>query len=78
MLNKPLNFAHLAYDWIWEKPIQQRSRPMRALVDAIRVLWVVLRDVAEGRLNLQAMSLVYTTLVALVPTLATPSGSSGS
>ena len=70
MLNKPLNFAHLAYDWIWEKPIQQRSRPMRALVDAIRVLWVVLRDVAEGRLNLQAMSLVYTTLVALVPTLA--------
>ncbi len=35
-----------------------------------RVLFAVVRDVAEGQLTLRAMSLVYTTLLSLVPLLA--------
>jgi len=35
-----------------------------------QIAWLLLRDVAEGRLNLYAMSLVYSTLIAIVPLLA--------
>lgn len=35
-----------------------------------QIVWLLLRDVAEGRLNLYAMSLVYSTLIAIVPLLA--------
>ena len=35
-----------------------------------RLLWVLGRDLAEGQLTMRAMSLVYTTLLSLVPILA--------
>ncbi len=37
---------------------------------ALRMLYVVMRDLAEGLLTLRAMSLVYTTLLSLVPLIA--------
>jgi len=40
------------------------------LTRLLRVLWVVIRDFMDGQLTLQAMSLVYTTLLSLVPLLA--------
>jgi membrane protein len=40
------------------------------LTKALRMLYVVIRDLLEGQLTLRAMSLVYTTLLALVPLLA--------
>ncbi|HSG98362.1 MAG TPA: YihY/virulence factor BrkB family protein [Woeseiaceae bacterium] len=36
----------------------------------LRNLWAVLRDIASGQLNLRAMSLVYTTLLSIVPLIA--------
>jgi membrane protein len=36
----------------------------------LRFVWVIIRDLLEGQLTLQAMSLVYTTLLSLVPLLA--------
>jgi len=39
-------------------------------IKALRVLYVVIRDLLRGELNLRAMSLVYTTLLSLVPLLA--------
>ena len=36
----------------------------------LRNLWAVLRDIASGQLNLRAMSLVYTTLLSVVPLIA--------
>ena len=40
------------------------------LVRASRILFAVLRDLKDGQLTLRAMSLVYTTLLSLVPLLA--------
>lgn len=40
------------------------------LFGLLRVSYVVIRDLAEGQLTLRAMSLVYTTLLSLVPLLA--------
>lgn len=37
---------------------------------ALRLAYVVVRDIAEGQLTLRAMSLVYTTLLSFVPLLA--------
>ena len=36
----------------------------------LRNLWAVMRDIASGQLNLRAMSLVYTTLMSIVPLIA--------
>ena len=40
------------------------------LIDAIRIHLAIARDLAEGQLTLRAMSLVYTTILSLVPLLA--------
>jgi membrane protein len=58
---------------VWDTPLDGKpAMPIwqAALIEAGRIAWVVGRDLIEGRLNLRAMSLVYTTLLALVPALA--------
>ena len=40
------------------------------LIRTMRLVWAVTRDLTAGQLTLQAMSLVYTTLLSLVPLLA--------
>jgi membrane protein len=40
------------------------------LIRFLRFVWVIVRDLFEGQLTLQATSLVYTTLLSLVPLLA--------
>lgn len=42
----------------------------RGLVNALRVSYIVIRELMKGELNLRAMSLVFTTLLSLVPLLA--------
>jgi membrane protein len=42
----------------------------QVLIGGLRLLWAVTRDMASGQLTLRAMSLVYTTLLSLVPLLA--------
>jgi membrane protein len=55
---------------IWD--VETRSLPWwkRWPIRVLRVVYVVVRDFTDGQLTLQAMSLVYTTLLALVPLLA--------
>ena len=46
------------------------ARPQRILVFVLRVIHMLLRELLGGQLNLRAMSLVYTTLLSIVPLLA--------
>ena len=60
---------------IWETPLRDEAGTALPVwhIAAIRtgqIAWVVGRDLLDGRLSLRAMSLVYTTLLSLVPTIA--------
>lgn len=62
--------AHiLAY--IWDRDLVNASLWERGLISALRIGYLTVRDVFfDGQLNLRAMSLVYTTLLSIVPLLA--------
>ena len=57
-------------DRIWEGKLEANAPPRRWLIQIARTFYVLVRDIAEGQLTLRAMSLVYTTLLSLVPLLA--------
>lgn len=56
--------------FVWGGDLTALSVWRRRLVLALRMLYAVGRDLGEGQLTLRAMSLVYTTLLSLVPLLA--------
>ena len=55
---------------LWEQNPASMSRLRAAGIRAVRIGYGVGRDINDGQLTLQAMSLVYTTLLSLVPLLA--------
>jgi membrane protein len=55
---------------IWGRELSSLPWWKAWLIKALQVFHVAVRDVLDGQLTLQAMSLVYTTLLALVPLLA--------
>ncbi len=55
---------------LWDTDIQALSKGKAALLKAARIVVAVGRDLAAGQLSLRATSLVYTTLLSLVPLLA--------
>lgn len=59
-----------AHALIWEPVIDDLPFWQRALYLAARIGWAVVRDLLSGTLSLRAMSLVYTTLLSIVPALA--------
>lgn len=59
-----------SHDFLWGENLGASSVPRRRLVLALRTVYAVGRDLGEGQLTLRAMSLVYTTLLSLVPLLA--------
>jgi membrane protein len=57
--------------YIWECELSSMPRWQAYLVSALRIAYLILRDVFfDSQLTMQAMSLVYTTLLALVPLIA--------
>lgn len=55
--------------FVW-RDAEGRPAWHRPVVGLLRLIWAVVRDMASGQLTLRAMSLVYTTLLSLVPLLA--------
>lgn len=55
---------------IWETDRTKLPKWKGTLFNIMRMIYVIIRDFADGQLTLRAMSLVYTTLLSLVPLLA--------
>ena len=51
-------------------PWSNRPEPLPRLVRMLRYPYALLRDLSRGQMNLRAMSLVFTTLMALIPLVA--------
>jgi membrane protein len=59
------------YKQVWELPTGAATRHWpKWLIGLLRLLHVLARNLSDGQLTLRAMSLVYTTLLSLVPLLA--------
>jgi len=55
---------------VWSDRFEKLGLPGRILATVLRFLYGLLRDIFSGDLSLRAMSLVYTTLLSIVPLLA--------
>ena len=56
--------------YVWGDGLTRYGVLGRFGAGVLRNLWAVMRDIASGQLNLRAMSLVYTTLMSIVPLIA--------
>jgi membrane protein len=56
--------------FVWDADMQELTGLHRLLVFVLRVLHLLFKELMGGQLNLRAMSLVYTTLLSIVPLLA--------
>jgi membrane protein len=55
---------------VWNKDVHTMGRSRRIIVYWVRMFHVLAQDIAHGDLNLRAMSLVYTSILSLVPLMA--------
>lgn len=55
---------------LWQQIPEQSNIAWRGVVNTLRVAYLMVRELAAGNLNLRAMSLVFTTLLSLVPLIA--------
>ncbi len=60
----------LVDDFVWGERLDRFGRPGRILSTALRYLYALFRDLFYGGLTMRAMSLVYTTLLSVVPFIA--------
>jgi membrane protein len=56
--------------WLFEPPESIIGRPLWKLTRILRYPYALIRDITRGDLTLRAMSLVYTTLLSIVPVIA--------
>ena len=66
-LDKITNTAHRL---VWEVDISKMPYVRAVPIQVVRIIHTLVRELADGQLSLRAMSLVYTTLLSLVPLLA--------
>jgi membrane protein len=69
MSKQPGLFA-TAFNHLWDQDLTGLPRGKATLIGLLRIAYVVARDILQGPLTLHAMSLVYTTLLSIVPLLA--------
>lgn len=56
--------------WLLDPPNQTLSTKEHILRRILRIVYAVIRDLVNGQITLHAMSLVYTTILSIVPLLA--------
>ena len=56
--------------FVWQQSPAGKPLAERWSIRVLRFVYVLVRDLSAGQLNLRAMSLIYTTLLAFVPLLA--------
>lgn len=56
--------------WMWQSEAHSKTKVGKILFHSARIAFAVLRDIFHGYITLHAMSLVYTTLLSIVPFLA--------
>ncbi len=64
------NFVEKLNRVVWGDALYQRGLPGRTVSVVLRYCYAVMRDLVSGQLTLRAMSLVYTTLLSIVPLIA--------
>lgn len=69
-MDKLINVWQQVEAWLLHSNYQVKNPVLSALRNILRILYVVIRDVASGQITLHAMSLVYTTILSIVPLLA--------
>jgi membrane protein len=57
-------------EFVWGDTLEKHGRIGRLVTTTMRYLYAVLRDIFSGQITMRAMSLVYTTLLSIVPLLA--------
>lgn len=69
-----MSFVRRTHDLVvhelWDRDLRDATRLHQWLAYVLRMVWVMGRDLYDGQLSLRAMSLVYTTLLSIVPVLA--------
>ena len=70
MFEKLDNIKATFREAVWKVDITKISRVRATYVRLLRVVYTVIHELADGQLSLRAMSLVYTSLLAMVPLLA--------
>jgi len=70
MYNILINYRDYIQKQLWEADISASPWGIRFLIHALRLIYAVVHELTAGQLTLRAMSLVYTTLISLVPLLA--------
>lgn len=55
---------------LWQEAMETGNKLHQAAVSILRVAFIMVRELSKGQLSLRAMSLVFTTLLSLVPLIA--------
>ena len=64
------NLKNKIYKLIWSGEIHSYSRWKQGVLSTCRYIYLIINDLANGQLNLRAMSLVFTTILSFVPLIA--------
>jgi len=64
------SLKHRFDELVWGRGLDRYGVAGRVLAATLRILYAVLRDIVSAQLTLRSMSLVYTTLLSIVPLIA--------
>ncbi len=65
-----ISFSDLIQQKLWAPSWQKAPLPLRLLINFLRYVVALIRDISRGQITLHAVSLVYTILLSIVPVLA--------